>query len=145
MLCKICTTGLQGIWDPAKAHRVDLLQNFQDTPSDDGEDLEEDGFVTRVDSYQAVEHDPEALHPEKYVFGHHRTRQSFEASVRDGCVMCKNFASDLETEGGKIAAYGYFSLFSISFQENPVMFVFVNEASGGFELCRHGKSTAFSL
>ncbi|CEJ83082.1 hypothetical protein VHEMI03112 [[Torrubiella] hemipterigena] len=145
MLCKICTTGLQGIWDPTKAHRVALLQDFQEHSSEEEGEVQEDKFVTRVDTYQAVEHNPEALHPEKYVFGHHKSRESFERSVRNGCVMCKIFAADVDSPEGKIATYGYFSLFAISFQENPVMFVYVNGASGGFELCRHVEDNNWNL
>lgn len=142
MLCKICTTGLQGIWDPAKTDRVGSLEDFRK----DHPPMEDSKFVTAVWTYQVVEqYDPQQHHPEKLMFGHHRTRESFEKSVRDGCVMCKIFKSvqDPETQTDSksiMTTYGYYSVFSVSFREHPVMSMYVEDnSSGGFELCHHGK------
>lgn len=103
---------------------------------------EDSKFVIEEWTYKTAEpHDPQSLDPEKYVFGHHRTQQSFEKSIRDGCVMCQIFgprSDDTQTTSdSNIATYGYYSLFSIMFQDCPTMSLYVNDSSGGFELCRH--------
>lgn len=138
MLCNICLQGLQGIWDPTKTKRVCRLDEFQgreeDLPSDTP------GLI-RVETYKTVEpHDPENYRPEHYIFGHHVTKESYEQSVRDGCVMCDAVSAKFGREpkpDPKITALGYYSLFSIGFQDRPIMFVYVNDSRGGFELSPH--------
>ncbi|POR36013.1 Uncharacterized protein TPAR_03789, partial [Tolypocladium paradoxum] len=137
MLCKVCREGLQGIWDPSKTKRVCRLDEFKD----DEVPLEDCKFGT-VETYKTVEpYDPEFRRPEHYLFGHHLTRQSFEQSVRDGCVMCHSFTPWYEGQEVKsdpnITALGYYSLFSIGFEDCPIMYMYVNDCRGGFELRRH--------
>lgn len=137
MLCKVCREGLQGIWDPSKTKRVCRIDEFQvdEAPS------EESKFVI-VETYKTVKpYDPEFGRPEHYMFGHHLTQASFEQSVRDGCVMCDAFKpwhDGYEAKPNpKIAALGYYSLFSIRFEGCPIMFMYVNDTRGGFALSRH--------
>src|SRR5690349_15954608 len=115
MLCKVCREGLQGIWDPSRTRRVCRVDAFMR----DEATIPDSKFVT-VEPYLAVEPcDPESLRPELYMFGHHLTRESFERSISNGCVMCNIFKplynGDVETPNPKITALGYYSLFSISF------------------------------
>ncbi|CAG9952982.1 unnamed protein product [Clonostachys rosea f. rosea IK726] len=77
MLCSICSTTLMGIWDPPKTPRVCQVKDFIDDHSIRGFELPED----RPD-------DPDHLHPEHHVFGHHPSQNSFEKSVQDGCFLC---------------------------------------------------------
>lgn len=137
MLCKVCREGLQGIWDPSKTNRVCRIDEFEEdkVPSEDPE------FVT-VETYKTVKpYDPDFRRPEHYMFGHHLTRESFEQSVRDGCVMCNAFVPWHEGYGGKsdpnITKFGYHSLFSIAFEDCPTMYLYVDDSRGGFELSRH--------
>jgi hypothetical protein len=76
----------------------------------------------------------------KYVYGHHKSKASFLASIRKGCAMCNRF-SPLQFDGNnsRLESLGYFSVFYVSLdQEHPVdaqfiMFVEVEESSGGFD------------
>lgn len=146
MLCKVCIDGLQGIWDPKKTERVCLMKDFQKDTSP----MEDSKFVTYVETDRTAEQlDPKPLDPENYVFGHHRTQESFENSIRNGCVMCQIFKprpEDTQTKSdSNIATYGYYSLFSITFQDCPIMSLYVNDDSGGFELWRHSTFSAILL
>lgn len=112
--------------------------------------MEDSKFVTEIWTYKVAEqHNPQSLIPENYVFGHHHTQKSFENSIRDGCVMCQIFKpgpEDTQTRpDSNIAAYGYYSLFSVIFQDCPIMSLYVHDYSGGFELCRHSMFSAFPL
>ncbi|KJZ70094.1 hypothetical protein HIM_10521 [Hirsutella minnesotensis 3608] len=137
MLCNVCCEGLKGIWDPSKTKRVCRMDDFVDVEVH-GDDSR---FVT-VETYKSVKpHDPDYLRPEHHMFGHHVSRQSFEQSVRDGCVMCSSFRprhiGDEVKADSNIAAFGYYSLFSIEFEDCPIMYMYVNNTRGGFELIRH--------
>ncbi|PNY23155.1 Uncharacterized protein TCAP_06896 [Tolypocladium capitatum] len=137
MLCKVCCEGLQGIWDPSKTKRVCHIDEFRD----DDLPIEDSKFVW-FETVKTVEpQDPEFCRPEHYMFGHHLTQQSFEQSVRDGCVMCEIFKPSNEAQevkpDPKITALGYYSLFSIDFRDCPIMCMYVNDSRGGFELSSH--------
>ncbi|GAO18944.1 hypothetical protein UVI_02059260 [Ustilaginoidea virens] len=137
MLCNVCCEGLQGIWDPLKTKRVCLVREFIDLDVPDDE--ENDKFVIRVDTYKTVEpYDPDLRLPQNFIFGHHLTEESFNQSVRDGCVMCHSFAAwrgmPKPEPDPKITALGYYSLFSVEFQAYPTMFLYVNDSRGGFDL-----------
>jgi hypothetical protein len=141
MLCKTCREGLQGIWDPSKTKRVCRIDEFQG----DKLPFQESDVTTMphltVETYLTVErYDPEFRHPEHYMFGHHLTQESFEQSVRDGCVMCDALKPRYEEREAnpnqKITALGYYSLFSIGFEDCPIMFIYVDDSQGGFELSR---------
>jgi len=137
MLCKICREGLQGIWDPSKTKRVCRLDEFEE----DEVPFQESKFVTTTPYLTVEPYDPECSGPEHYMFGHHLTQESFEQSVRDGCVMCDAFKPLHEERelkpNQKITALGYYSMFSIGFQDCPIMYVYVGDSQGGFELCPH--------
>ena len=137
MLCKVCREGLEGVWDPSKTKRVCRFDEFvaDELP------VEDNKFIT-VETYKTVEvYDPDFRRPEHYMFGHHLSQQSFEQSVRDGCVMCDRFKPWHEGHDGKanpkIIALGYYSLFSVCFQPCPLMSIYINNSSGGFELSRY--------
>ncbi|KAK3938702.1 hypothetical protein QBC46DRAFT_439773 [Diplogelasinospora grovesii] len=137
MLCKVCVEGLQGIWDPSKTKRVCRVDEFDK----DTIPLEDSKFVT-VETYKTVKpYDPELRRPEHWMFGHHLTQESFEQSVRDGCVMCDAFkpwhAGHEVKSDPKITALGYYSLFSIGFEDCPMMYMYVNDSRGGFALTPH--------
>jgi hypothetical protein len=147
MLCKVCVEGLQGIWDPFKTKRVCRVDEFDK----DEVPLEDSKFVT-VETYKTVKpYDPELRRPEHWMFGHHLTQESFEQSVRDGCVMCDAFkpwhAGQQQVKSDpKIAALGYYSLFSIGFEDCPIMYMYVSDSRGGFALTPHiGESDAYPI
>ena len=76
----------------------------------------------------------------EYVYGHHKTKASFLASIRKGCAMCNRF-SPLQSDGNssRLESLGYFSVFYVSFDQQRsvdapfIMFVEVEESSGGFK------------
>ncbi|PYI08854.1 HET-domain-containing protein [Aspergillus sclerotiicarbonarius CBS 121057] len=118
MLCQICKTGLEGIWDPNKTKRLKLDDNAdKDGPGQD-----------------------EQLEPEKYLFAHHPTRESFLESIHQGCVMCCRFAPLYEP--GRVDPLlqdvEYFSAFKVYLKPRRViMSVYYDNVTGGFDLIPH--------
>lgn len=79
----------------------------------------------------------------KYVYGHHKDRASFLASIREGCAMCNRFRH-LDGDNPKLQNLGYFSVFYLMLDQEctvdePTMFVEVGNSSGGFEFVPLGK------
>ncbi|PYH66923.1 HET domain-containing protein [Aspergillus vadensis CBS 113365] len=98
MLCKICIEGLEGIWDPNRTRRLKT------------DDSDEEYGNSRGSQWE----------PERWVFGHHLTRESFLASIEQGCVVCCKFAPlqdmenlDRETLNTQLEGVEYFSVFKI--------------------------------
>lgn len=104
MLCDVCKDSLEGMWDPLRTKRLELRENFAfyDDSSSSSEESSDSEVETEV---------------ERYVFGHHETRDSFLRSKAAGCVQCSRYPSDYD--GGRL---GYFSLFEVRFKAgNQIM------------------------
>lgn len=101
MLCDVCKDSLEGMWDPLRTKRLELRENFSI-------------FKTAKDSFPRLEESSVSeveKEVERYVFGHHETRNSFLRSKAAGCVQCSRYSSDHDR--GKL---GYFSVFSVRFE-----------------------------
>lgn len=101
MLCDVCKDSLEGMWDPLRTKRLELRENFSIF-----KDLEDSSRSLEESSVSEVEKEVE-----RYVFGHHETRNSFLRSRAAGCVQCSRYPSDHHR--GKL---GYFSVFSVRFE-----------------------------
>lgn len=143
MLCIVCTHGLEGIWDPSKTKRVCLLRDIPTELSS----IQDSPFISRVLALSCKRNDLYTQHPDKYLFAHHKSRKSFENSIREGCVMCQTFEDHLESNlevNPEIESCGCYSMFAVSFQSprRPyMMHIYLNDYSVEFELCRYGKFT----
>lgn len=92
MLCDVCKDSLEGIWDPLRTERLGLREDF--------------------DFFEVVEKRFEEEHSEveRFVFGHHRTRDTFLHSKAAGCVQCSRYETDHDT-----GRQQYFSVFCVEF------------------------------
>ncbi|KAK1985719.1 heterokaryon incompatibility protein-domain-containing protein [Colletotrichum cereale] len=75
----------------------------------------------------------------EYVYGHHKDKASFLASMREGCAMCNRFRMHFDYNS-KLQSLGYFSVFHVALNlehaadiKRFVMFVRVGNSSGGFD------------
>ncbi|KAI1269272.1 hypothetical protein F5Y18DRAFT_180406 [Xylariaceae sp. FL1019] len=127
MLCNICQRGLEGIADASMTPRLglhsDIFGDYSMTPRNHTYSTE----TARVRV------------PDRHVFGHHKTLESFQASMAQGCVMCNRY-SPKATDVGRneaIERLGYFSVFQVSFNAGTgtaMMFVHYGNSQGGFRL-----------
>lgn len=87
----------------------------------------------------------------EYVYGHHKSKASFLASIRKGCAMCNRF-SLLRSDGNnsRLKSLGYFSVFYVSLdQERSVdrhfmIVVQVENIQGRFDLVPLGGKTCIA-
>ncbi|KAI1211173.1 HET-domain-containing protein [Annulohypoxylon truncatum] len=110
MLCDVCRTGLEGVWDPKNTRRIGLLEDFPDLLEKLFPEVEDENYDEVLD-----EHERELREPERYVFGHHTDYNSMLRSKLLGCVVCSEF-SDLNDEDDlnpSFANLGYYSAFQI--------------------------------
>lgn len=140
MLCNVCRDGLEGIWDPSKTKRVCSWEEWSRNEADAAESQEEAETGTFnpqtpwISTSDSITVPLEALEPQKCMFGHHVTKESFLQAFKDGCVMCNRFDRD-GSRNPKIEQRGYYSLFSVHLQVNEVvMYMYVNNYQGGFSL-----------
>ncbi|KAI0025205.1 HET-domain-containing protein [Xylariomycetidae sp. FL0641] len=137
MLCTVCRLGLEGIWDPSRTPRVCLASEWRadKAPPEEHPNV----VVKRLEGpYDTARADA----PEHFVFGHHRTRESFLRSRDEGCVFCNRFCwygnSAVEAEiNPKIAAFGYFSVFTVVRKPKAMMGMYVANSAGYFEMVPH--------
>lgn len=134
MLCRVCIDGLEGMWDPSRSKRLALAKDFDNTEDSRLQDSELQ-VLTSVNVVQ-VNH-PGSMRPDQYVFGHHKTKESFDASIQEGCAMCNRFRGD-GAPNPKIQELGYFSVFLVRLPQGkettpkPLMHVYIGQSSGGF-------------
>lgn len=81
----------------------------------------------------------------EYVYGHHKDRASFLASMREGCAMCNRFRYPTSDINPKLQKLGYFSVFHVTLDQErtvdePIMVVKVGNSSGGFGFVPFGKT-----
>ncbi|GAQ40529.1 HET domain-containing protein [Aspergillus tubingensis] len=123
MLCKICKEGLEGIWDPERTRRLKIDDSDEEYGNGRGSQWE----------------------PEIWVFGHHLNRESFVASIEQGCVVCYKFAPlqdmenlDRETLNTQLEGVEYFSVFKILLKPRCVeMTVYYGNISGTCDMIPH--------
>lgn len=140
MLCNVCRNGLEGIWDSSKTKRVCSWDEWSRDEADAAESQEEAETGTLhpqtawISTSDSIAVPLEDLEPQKCMFGHHVTEESFLQAIKDGCVMCNRF--DYKGPRNlKIEQHGYYSLFSVKLQVNKaVMYMYVNNSEGGFSL-----------
>lgn len=101
MLCDVCKDSLEGMWDPVRTERLALRENFSTfTHANDSSPRLEESSVSEVEK-----------EVERYVFGHHKTINSFLRSKAAGCVQCSRYPSQWGNH-----KFGYFSVFSVRFE-----------------------------
>lgn len=102
-------------------------------------------MVTKQFKDSIVTDDLTRFEVNKYVYGHHKDRASFLASMREGCAMCNRFRHPTGNDNPKSQNLGYFSVFHVALDQErtvdePIMFVEVGNSSGGFEFVPFGKT-----
>lgn len=78
-----------------------------------------------------------------YVYGHHKDRASFLASIQEGCAMChqlrRRSPALIDDENPQLQTLGYFSVFYLELESQglhankPMMTVEVRNSRGGVE------------
>lgn len=134
MLCNVCREGLEGIWDSSKTKRVCTVDEWKDS-AEPGPEVDS-RFVSKTIIFEDIER-PDA--PERFVFGHHATRESFLQSIDQGCVFCNRFAlleKDAEPNP-KISRLGYYSVFEVVRKPTAFMHMHVGNQRGGFDMIPH--------
>lgn len=130
MLCNVCRDGLEGIWDPARTKRVCTVDEWKE-PQDDLPPA-----TRKYESKSIASEDTERPDaPERFIFGHHVTRESFLEYIDRGCVFCNRFAmleKDAEPNP-QIQRLGFYSLFQVT-REPAIMYMRVGNRQGGFEM-----------
>ncbi|KAH9883369.1 hypothetical protein F4778DRAFT_664911 [Xylariomycetidae sp. FL2044] len=124
MLCEICRSGLEGIWNPQQTQRLGTYADVLAKPGDE--------------ALPRSMNNPDAAEPERCAFAHHATFESFRDSRDQGCVMCNRFrpAPEHVDLHPRLQALGYFSAFTVSLG-NPsrvMMCVFHGDHQGAFAL-----------
>lgn len=130
MLCNVCKDGLEGMWDPSRSKRLALLKDFMASYHDD--DNDNAPGLHRTSTGDLTHHGAN-----EYVYGHHKDRASFLASMREGCAMCNRFRYPTSDINPKLQKLGYFSVFHVTLDQErtvdePIMVVKVGNSSGGF-------------
>ncbi|KAK0384150.1 hypothetical protein NLU13_8239 [Sarocladium strictum] len=134
MLCSVCKDGLEGMWDPSRSKRLILFKDFRPGVSRDTEQSLDRRHASSANDFSRYK-------VGEYVYGHHKSKASFLASIRKGCAMCNRF-SLLRSDGNnsRLKSLGYFSVFYVSLdQERSVdghfmIVVQVENIQGSFDL-----------
>ncbi|VUC22945.1 unnamed protein product [Clonostachys rosea] len=121
MLCKVCLEVLQSNWDTPNTRKVCRLDDHLDPALKELLGLG----------------DPDSSRPDKFIFGHHVTFESFQKSVQDGCSLCSMFEGEQEAHP-RVIELGYYSLLRVVYENNmPSVNLSVGDRYGGIDLCQH--------